>query len=231
MTDTADDDSPFSVIIPTIWKCRDNLLALSKQLFESDRCGQLLIIDNEGADDAHDTLRDELRDCGATIVRLPYNVFVNPAWNIGVCLGKYDRYLLLNDDVQLYASCLSDLARVLDSNSEVGLVGFATECVSDGPVPHEQSATVEFCAVPDLMTNFGCCMAGRTEHYQTIPRSLKLFSGDNWLFYASRAAGRSNYAITNKRIQHLLSVSSRGFPERAEADWNEFQRLWQARRS
>ncbi|MDB5339076.1 MAG: glycosyltransferase [Planctomycetaceae bacterium] len=231
MTETSDLEFQFSVIIPTIWKCTDNLLALSRKLFESDQCGQLLIIDNQGMDDAHDTLRDELRHCGATIVRLPYNVFVNPAWNIGVCLAKYDRYLLLNDDVQLYESCLSDLAWVLDTNLEVGLVGFAPECVSDRPVPHEQPATVESRAVPDLVTNFGCCMAGRTEHYQTIPRSLKLFSGDNWLFYASRAAGRSNYAITNKRIQHLLSVSSGAFPERAEADWNEFQRLWRERRS
>jgi hypothetical protein len=56
-----------------------------------------------------------------------------------------------------------------------------------------------------------------------------LFCGDNWLFYAGRAAGRSNYAISNKRIQHLLSVSSRAFPELASSEWNEFQRLWNER--
>lgn len=231
MVDVTGQSSLFSVIIPTIWNCPDNLLVLSKQLVASDKLGQLLIMDNQGFDDRHDLLRDQLQGFGATVVRLPYNVLVNPAWNIGICLAKFDRYLLLNDDVQIYSSCLEDMAHLLDTNADAGLVGFATECVVEGPVPSEQPGSVECRVLDDLKTNFGCCVAGRTQDYELIPRSLKLFCGDNWLFYVAKAMGRSNYAISNKQIQHLLSVSSRAFPELANSEWNEFQRLWKERKS
>ena len=42
-----------------------------------------------------------------------------------------------------------------------------------------------------------------------IPEEMKIFRGDDWLFYQNKAIGRQNYYIEGGNIYHYGSLSSR----------------------
>ena len=74
----------FSVIIPTMWKC-DLIFKLLPILEASDFVGEILLIDNDKSNRPPQiTNTTKLR-----IIEQEQNIYVNPAWNLGVELSNY----------------------------------------------------------------------------------------------------------------------------------------------
>ena len=85
----------FSIVVPTMW--RFNLFAdFLVKLVQVDAVGEIIIINNamEAKPDhsifAHPKIK--MHD-------FKLNIFVNPAWNYGVSVAKYDNICIMNDDV------------------------------------------------------------------------------------------------------------------------------------
>jgi hypothetical protein len=81
----------YSVIIPTMWKC-DRLTTTLNELNEVRSVGEIILIDN--TNNAYEVNIEKVRH-----IKEGKNTYVNPAWNKGVSLAKYDKVIILNDDI------------------------------------------------------------------------------------------------------------------------------------
>jgi hypothetical protein len=173
-----------SVIIPTMWKCesfRDGKMLY--ELSEHPLVGEIILIDN--SEQTHlDIISPKVIH-----IKEEKNTYVNPAWNKGVKLAKYDKLLILNDDVETEWGVI-DL--VYDSIiEENGLIGAGVSCWQySGGIPEIERTS--------FRTNcYGCLMFIHKNSYKEIPESLKVHYGDDWLFNKS---GKPNYQIVNWKM-------------------------------
>jgi len=170
-----------SVIIPTMWKCK----ILNNTLYELSKhnlVGEIILIDNTD---------------NKTILDIPKvnhilegnNTFVNPAWNKGVKLAKYDKLLILNDDVETEWGVIDLVYNHI--TEDIGLIGAGISCWQyTGGIPCINPISYR----PNC---YGCLMFIHKNSYKEIPESLKIHYGDDWLFEKSN---RPNYQIINWKM-------------------------------
>jgi hypothetical protein len=82
----------YSVIALTMWKCerfKETLTELDKHPL----VGEIILIDNSEMD------VDSLKLKKLNHIKEDKNTYINPAWNKGVSLAKYNKLLVLNDDL------------------------------------------------------------------------------------------------------------------------------------
>ena len=84
----------FSVIIPTMWKS-DLILEMLPIYEKTKRIKEVIIIDNDT--DKTPDFRPYKK-----VLHVPQsqNIFVNPAWNLGVALANHE-IILANDDIRI----------------------------------------------------------------------------------------------------------------------------------
>jgi len=86
-----------SVIMPTMWKGKAVWNAI-REIIKQESVGELILIDNSEEDNGN---KPFARNFGSKLVYIDEgkNTFVNPAWNKGYRLAKWDKLLFVNDDV------------------------------------------------------------------------------------------------------------------------------------
>ena len=173
-----------SVIIPTMWKCESfmNGKTLS-ELSEHPLVGEIILIDNS----AHNEL--DITTPKVVHIKEGKNTYVNPAWNKGVNLAKYDKLLILNDDVETEWGVIDLVYDVI--TEDTGLIGAGVSCWQyNGGIPEIERTS--------FRTNcYGCLMFIHKNSYTHIPEQLKVHYGDDWLFAKS---GKPNYQIINWKM-------------------------------
>ena len=111
----------FSVIIPTIW-VGINLPEMLKRLYECEQIGEVILINN-----AKDKTPDFERHEKLVYVEPNQNIFVNPAWNMGVRLAKYNYIINTQDDVLFNVNNLVRFINHIENNGynlkDLGLIG------------------------------------------------------------------------------------------------------------
>lgn len=107
-----------SFIIPTIWKAKEIYQSIEQFKRVKDKNAELIIIDNT-CSDFHDN------DPRITVMKCSNNIFVNPAWNLGVKLAKNEYICLLNDDIYFnYTTLFNNFQKFIDQKPNLGLIGF-----------------------------------------------------------------------------------------------------------
>lgn len=180
-----------SVIIPTMWK-PPHLMYILPMLQEHPLIGEVLIIDNDTSKTNPDIHKY------SKVVHFPQkeNIYVNPAWNLGVKLSKYDKLCFLNDDVIFNTDCLEFLYDKI--NPENGLMGFSemSYCSFAPDVfntlkeaklgaevylePTNVYASPETSGMPHVY--YGCCMFLHKSRYFVIPDDFKIYYGDLFVY-------------------------------------------------
>ena len=116
-----------SIIIPTMQKDLDILNKLLSELDSDNSVGEILIIDNSGKD-----LKTGLKKVKVFVQNK--NLFVNPAWNLGIKLSSKDipYFGILNDDIIFPKNLFSSVENFLSNSDEsVGLAGI--DCATNTP--------------------------------------------------------------------------------------------------
>lgn len=214
-----------SVVIPTLQKDKKCLINLINTILLDDAAGEIILIDNslkgfEG--------EDFCKDNRVRIITPDKNIYVNPAWNLGVKEAKYDIVALLNDDIALPEGFLSFTKAQM--TPDMGVIGFQ----SDRFV--ETRDNIEFNPPKENLhlkkTNYmdkywGIAIFFYKEAYHPIPEDIKIVYGDCWIFYKALKAGRKNYKISGQTIYHLGSLSSgdKGFNPVCKNDAKIYKRL------
>jgi hypothetical protein len=167
------DRGVITVIIPTLCKYepasfRATMNALNCSRFVKD----IIIIDNSG----------KFRDEGWEKLEVVSgeNLYVNPAWNLGVKKSETPYYLLLNDDTVLDGTVLNECLNAIKDYDllviDTAKMGLA-EYMSSVPRHNEQVSFIDC-----KFFHEGAFIMGKTDKYIPIPEELKIFFGDYWLY-------------------------------------------------
>jgi len=159
----------FSIIIPTMWKS-DKLLKMLQVYENSKYVGEVVIIDNEPKNKLNLDRFKKIK-----YYTLGYNIFVNPSWNLGYTLSKYET-VLANDDIYI-----ENLDLVFDNiiKNDFDIIGINIE---------NNSGKIEIQNIKDFPKNsYGCFMY--VKNYTYIPEKFKIWCGDDILFNRSKKRG------------------------------------------
>lgn len=160
----------FSIVIPTMW--RSNKIFQMLKVYESSEfVKEVIIIDNDPVNtpdlSAYSKVKRYTRG---------KNIFVNPAWNWGSALAKYN-LILANDDIII--NRFDHLMNVI-ATSEYDILGIK--------LGNNPSKNIEVEPVYSFPSNsYGVFMFVR--NYTYIPEQLRIWYGDNILFNRSAKRG------------------------------------------
>lgn len=192
----------YSIIVPTMWRIPTfpNFLHFLENL---DLVSEILIIDNYPEKKPKDVVNsDKIK-----IIPQKINIGVNPAWNLGVDLAKQEKLCIMNDDLQFDVGVFGFLKDKLDINS--GMIGIDIEH-KPKPMGLEVVETLPF--------GFACTFFINKKNYIKIPDILKIFYGDNWLFFTNRHFGRVNKKIVGIEATGLISATCVDFMQVSYSD-------------
>jgi hypothetical protein len=214
-----------SIIIPTLAPSTE-LNKLVQKYVKYDYVEEIIIICNG--------FNWELNIQNVSSVSLPKNIYVNPAWNLGVELSRSKYTVLLNDDF-VY---IQDLHRVVISalkSDKIGAVG-----LSFGSKDSLHSSRVE----RRRNYGWGTCIGFKTDDFVTIPNYLKIYNGDDFIFYKMKlpnysvtvefpneiSASSSNVIFNNIKIRDVRMYKKLHWQDKYLRDlrllWSSFQLLW-----
>lgn len=169
-----------SVIIPTLWKPKgfiDRLIQISN----NELVGEIILIDN-APQDIDISYIPKLNH-----IKEPQNTFVLPAWNKGVSLSKYDKLLIVNDDVETDWSIIDLVYPHITEDK--GIIGAGGKCW-DNPEGEFRIETYDY-----ITACYACLFFIHKNSYIPVPPEFKIHYGDNWLFNEIKQNFKSNYAI------------------------------------
>lgn len=203
-----------SFIVPTLWKS-EHIHSSVRSFLEHNTYGaEFIIIDNANSDYMHP---------GITVVKPNVNKYVNPAWNLGVRMAKHKVVCLLNDDLTFnFKTLFNNLQSLLEINPNFGIIAFDqmnfTQTLNDN---NDKLSLVE----TDIRgLGFGCMMIMMKDMYISIPETMSVFSGDDYLYYYHNDLCRNKcYNIDNFKAIGQFSATSKNLDELMQIEANVFQ--------
>jgi hypothetical protein len=213
-----------SFIIPTIWKAEEIYKSIEQFKRLKHKNAELIIIDN-----THSDFYDN--DPRITIVKCTNNIFVNPAWNIGVKLARNNYICLLNDDIYFnYVNLFNNFERFIDQNPNLGLIGFNenSRVRNNSNILNKDDDELILVDTTGIVPfAYGCCMFLKKEDYFDIYEECKIFYGDTILIVSIIDIKRKYmYYIDNLISIGRISVSSDDYPKNMESDEIEFYKQY-----
>lgn len=212
-----------SIIMPTLWK-GEYYKRMLPILNDHELVAEILIIDN----DISSTDTEILKLSKVRHLPQQTNIYVNPAWNLGVQESKQDVICLYSDDVLFDVKCLE---MVYDKcKPENGMVGFSLETISersdDLNFITSQLASWEVMQVTPctfMHYRFGICLFMHKNAYFTIPEEYKIYYGDTHLFDQNVLNGRQNFKVDACAVATKMKSTTKLFNEVVESDKKLFQ--------
>jgi hypothetical protein len=214
-----------SIIMPTLWKGEfyKNMLPI----FDAHPLvGEIVIINNNATETDYVTIKKLTK----AVVHTPTeNIYVNPAWNYGVKVSKYDVVCLYSDDVLFDIDCLEQVYRTCTPDN--GLVGFSIETISEKKSDLESLKkellpwqTLGVSPTPYMHYRYGICMFMHKSAYHEIPSEYKIYYGDTYLFDQNVLAAKQNYKIDGCVVATKMKTTSNNFSEIVKQDEEHFNK-------
>lgn len=161
----------YSVIIPTLWRS-DRTQKLINDLQSCELVDEIIVIDNS-ADKINTQFNGKVK-----IISFAKNIYVNPAWNVGVKLAKNECIALCNDDINFNTNIFSTITKdVLTNNGIIGMgAGNYTDSIDQNATPY---VDVWKPGINDL--GWGCLIFLKKSNWVDIPDEIKIWYGDNFI--------------------------------------------------
>jgi len=205
-----------SFIVPTMWKSKDTLFNMLDSYKEANiPNAEFILIDN-----SHEFyLEPEI-----TILIPKENLFVNKSWNIGVELAKNNIVCLLNDDIEINFQTIKHNLEAIN-NLDFGIIGFDANR-NLKTERNEDDDIFEFKEAECRYLGFGCMMFIRKENYIKIDERLRIFFGDDLLYWWNRDKnGRKIYIIENLKALGELSLTSKDYNDEIQVELPYFDEV------
>lgn len=164
----------FSVILPTIWK-GEYVIQLLQKFYSCDAVLEVILINN----DKNNTPINLPRHDKLIHVELNNNIFVNPAWNMGVRLAKSNNIIIASDDIMfdlnLYISILYNMAKNRPFE-KYGIIGIDFDNYS----LEKDNQEIQVVQHQAKMA-WACLLAFHKKVWPVIPETIKIYFGDDFL--------------------------------------------------
>lgn len=191
----------FTVIIPTLWKSK-RIHELLQNLILEEKVGEIILIDNSNQFfNFYETAFDKV-----VLVQPHSNMYVNPAWNLGVNMATYDNIAILNDDVS-FDMKLFDLIP-LGILVDLGVIGMGQENYAASIADTSPYLQQWHPGIDDW--GWGCILFFHKSNWKPIPKNLLIWCGDNFIKDAFKC---QKYVLRGFKIETEMSTTS---------DLNEF---------
>jgi glycosyltransferase involved in cell wall biosynthesis len=195
----------FSVIVPTMWRCKELFESMLERLVEHELVGEILIYNNHEFDRPKWKVFQnvKIKNCKPGIESKNY--FVNPCWNDGVKKARYDKICLMNDDV-LFDTALFDRIDVSPTKGVYGLITgeekFGHPQYTDGSISFKKWNE------GDIIHGFGQLMLLHKSNWTPIIDGLDIYYGDDFIFQTQLIKGLNNYMIYNIDFESPMAATS-----------------------
>lgn len=165
----------FSVIIPTMWRS-NKTEKLLKDLNASKYVSEIILIDNDTKSKNIDL--NKLHKI--KYYPQPENIYVNPAWNLGVELASNDLLCICNDDINFEVD--KHFEFVTQHTDKMGLFGANIR-------PFRKIEKDLLYKINDIRITkaalatqgYGMLMFTSKNKWVNIPDTLKIWFGDDWM--------------------------------------------------
>lgn len=167
---------------------------------------EIILIDNGSIDNIY-SLIQKYPELNINYVRNKENLGVNPAWNQGIQLAKYELITILNNDIIINRFFFEKIKEAMNDN-KVGIV--IPETVLDKERVKLASIGQQV-KVTNITTGLqGWAFTIRREIIEKaglIPEKYKFWFGDNYLFNQTSKAGYLVQKMNNNYIYHYGSIT------------------------
>lgn len=200
-----------SVIIPTLWKAKE-IEHMLPRLLEHKKVCEVIIIDNDEASRPKDLpVHQKL-----LFLAQETNIYVNPAWNLGVSTTKQKKICLMSDDI-LFDTRVFDVVDPMITE-KIGVIGVNPRGIKSFFVNSPLVNTTPVKHQLDLWDGFGTLMFVHKKNYLDTPPELKIYWGDTWLYDYNAIRDRVNYTINDFCVGTKMRISSGGFPKEIDKE-------------
>ena len=215
-----------SVIIPTLQKNINLLNNLISTIDRDNFVSEIILIDNSRKGYSFNS--EKLR-----VIIPEKNLFVNPSWNLGVKEAKEQIVALFNDDIIIPENFCKSV--ILQMNESMGIVGFHRDFIENikETIPAIKSTKPTLIPASGRCGHFGIVMFFYKTSFYEIPEDIKIFWGDDWLYYQNKKHNTKNYYIVNQKLYHYggLTSSDKKISMQAKNDSKLYRKytrnLWQ----
>lgn len=201
-----------TIVIPTMWR-HYPFLNFLKYILKLEIIDQVIIVNNNYIDTPND---DILKNSKIQMLDFGKNIFVNPAWNLGVNKSKTNIVCIANDDIIFDLRLLFKIEEFM--NDSVGVIGLSrgSESFNQTPITTGEIEFEKFNG--QSCYGFGELMFVQKKYWKDIPDGLDIGFGDNFIFDYNYFSGRDNYLITNMFHHHAVSQTTNSLPEHVRYD-------------
>jgi hypothetical protein len=182
----------FSVVIPTLLKSPLTLHNLLDNLSIQECVGEIILINNSN-------INFEFAHTKVKVMKMPENIYVYAAWNLGVEIAKSDYVAILNDDIIIPKNCFDLLCSFTGSIkwiSNYGLIGIDFLTINNDFNFDNNLDSIWGREIIFRDWGFGIFMLVYRQNYNPIPNELKVWCGDDYIFYKCIEKGLKNIMIT-----------------------------------
>jgi len=195
----------YSIIIPTLWKS-NRIHKLLRDLIKCQFVDEIILIDNAGKFFEYYEALDKVK-----LVQVEENIYVNPAWNLGIKIAKNDLVALINDDINFDTSIFG----VIDENilNTFGIVGMGEGNYKEQI--DERNGLILDAWKPDVNDwGWGCMILLNKKYWIDIPDNIKIWYGDNFIKDVNPAP---KACLRNFKIETEMSTTS------DEKEWDKIK--------
>ncbi len=196
----------YSVIIPTLWKSN----RIGKLLFDLIKCefvDEIILIDNAGKFFEYFEGLDKVK-----LVQVEENIYVNPAWNLGIKIAKNNSIALLNDDINFDPNIFGLITK--DVLNHYGIIGMG-EGNYKGEVDEERGPYLDVWKPGINDWGWGCFIMLDKKNWIDIPNDIKIWYGDNIIKDINPAP---KAILRNFKVETEMSTTS------DEKEWDEVKK-------
>jgi hypothetical protein len=205
-----------SFVVPTMWKSKDTLYNMLHAYKKANITNAEFILINNS--------RGCYVDTEITVLIPKENLYVNKAWNIGVEIAKNNIVCLLNDDIEINFEAIKHNLNAIN-NLDFGIIGFNSN-KNLGTELNSDTDTFEFKEAECRYLGFGCMMFIRKQNYIKIDERLRIFFGDDLLYWWNRDKNdRKIYTIDNLKALGELSLTSKDYNDEIQLELPYFDEV------
>lgn len=185
----------FSVIIPTIWKGKELKIQLPELLIHP-LIGEVIIIDNNITKTPYWFKNLSFGIDNAKLQYLPQNqnIYVDPAWNLGVKVAKNEQLCILSDDVLFDPKIFN----IVNGQLEKGIIGLNPVDIlinsdnSSELQSQSQSQSPKLVMTMEETAPLGYVMLFWIAKSQwiPIPDGFKIHNGEQWIYSTQLLNGK-----------------------------------------
>lgn len=193
----------YSVIIPTLWKS-DRTNKLISDLRECMYVDEIIVIDNAAPIGMNLFVEPKMR-----LISEGENIYVNPAWNLGIEIAKNDLVALVNDDINFDTNVFGVIdEKILDT---FGIVGMGEENYKE-QMDETKGPYLDIWKPGINDWGWGCFIMLNKKDWIDIPDNIKIWYGDNFIKDVNPAP---KSCLRNFKVETEMSTTSDG------DEWND----------